>query len=119
MNKMLCCRSFTFAAAHYLPDYPGKCKNLHGHTWTLEVCVEGRPDDTGMVIDFSILKTIAEVAVLQYFDHSELNTFVANPTAENLIQWIWNALTKYAPNTKFKRLKLYESTTSYVEFVGG
>ena len=47
---------FTFDSAHQLEDYEGKCRQLHGHTYKLEVTVKGEMGENGMVFDFSILK---------------------------------------------------------------
>ena len=49
---MFVLKEFEFDAAHYLPEYNGKCERLHGHTYKLVVKVEGTPDKEGMVIDF-------------------------------------------------------------------
>ena len=52
--------AITFAAAHRLPDHEGKCCRLHGHTYGLEVTVEGTPQESGpaagMVMDFAELR---------------------------------------------------------------
>lgn len=50
---MICIKEFEFDAAHYLPNYHGKCEHLHGHTYKLVVKVEGHPDQEGMVLDLS------------------------------------------------------------------
>ena len=51
--KITVVKEFTFDAAHYLPGYNGKCNRPHGHTYRLQVGIEGEPDhSTGMVIDF-------------------------------------------------------------------
>ena len=55
---MFVLKEFEFDAAHYLPEYNGKCERLHGHTYKLVVKVEGTPDKEGMVIDFIRLKNI-------------------------------------------------------------
>lgn len=107
-------KKFMFSAAHYLPDYVGKCKQLHGHTYFLDVLVEGEINpDTGMVIDFYDLKHIVESKVISKLDHKLLNDIVENPTAENIIMWVKNEL-----GMSFKEkvvLKLWESPESYVE----
>ena len=110
-----CCRQFSFAAAHFLPGYPGKCQNLHGHTWKLEVCLHGRVLANGMVIDFSVLKDIVQTYVIAELDHADLNDILDNPTAENLITWIWDKLHR---SVNLYRLRLWESDNSYVEFKG-
>lgn len=87
-----------FDAAHYLRDYPGKCSQIHGHTWEVEVFVAGTElDDLGMLIDFTVLKQKLK-EVLAQFDHrliNELDEFSKgklNPTAENLAKFIYRQL---------------------------
>ena len=53
-------RCFTFEAAHQLPWHPGKCRNLHGHGYRLEVTVEGPVNDDGMVLDFAVYTPLRE-----------------------------------------------------------
>src|SRR3989304_8866840 len=60
---------FTFDAGHRLSNYEGKCKHLHGHTYTLEITVEGGLDKTGMVMDFGELKRIFKEFIEPKFDH--------------------------------------------------
>lgn len=73
-----------FDAAHYLPNYAGKCSNMHGHTWRVEVEVTGEKDSiTGFVMDLTLLKKIASQAI-ESFDHQQLNQFISMPTCENL-----------------------------------
>jgi len=116
---MTCCRIFSFAAAHQLPNHLGKCKNLHGHTWKLEVCFYGRVNEDGMVIDFGLLKDLVNKTVIDLLDHSLLNELIPNPTAENILLWIWEQLDRgevAAP--RHYRLRLWESDNSYVEYKG-
>jgi 6-pyruvoyltetrahydropterin/6-carboxytetrahydropterin synthase len=85
-----------FDAAHSLVGYPGECRELHGHTWDVEVTVRGETlDDVGIVYDFKRLKS--DLAnVLDAYDHAHLNTVspfdTLNPTAENLAQVIYERL---------------------------
>ena len=77
----------TFAAAHRLPDHEGKCSRLHGHTYGLEVTVEGTPQPSGpaagMVMDFADLRARVNEVVIERLDHQLLNDmFVFVPTAE-------------------------------------
>ena len=57
---MILIKEFEFDAAHYLPEYNGKCEKLHGHTYKLVVKIDGTPDKEGMVIDFVRLKEIVK-----------------------------------------------------------
>lgn len=56
------------SAAHFLPDYPGPCANLHGHNWSLEATVGAECLEGDMVADFALLK-----AVFKRLDHTCLN----------------------------------------------
>ena len=85
-----------FSAAHALREYKGKCERLHGHNWRVLVVVSGQKlDGVGMVMDFSELKKILEVA-LSNLDHSFLNEAdpfdKINPTAENIAEYILNKI---------------------------
>lgn len=89
---MLVSRAFTFDAAHYLTDYYGKCERMHGHTYKLEVTLEGKIQANGLVIDFVVLKRLVKKHVLDKLDHQVLNDIVENPSAERITIWIWNQL---------------------------
>jgi 6-pyruvoyltetrahydropterin/6-carboxytetrahydropterin synthase len=71
--------------AHYLPGHP-KCGSLHGHTYKIEVVIEGESRD-GMVIDFAQLKKSIKEA-LSHFDHKTLNDFLEYPSVENICEAI-------------------------------
>ena len=91
---MFVLKEFEFDAAHYLPEYNGKCERLHGHTYKLVVKVEGTPDKEGMVIDFIRLKNIVKEEVLSKLDHACLNDILKQPSAENISVWVWQRLQK-------------------------
>lgn len=81
---MIVAKKCSFDAAHYLPNHAGKCANLHGHHWVVELGVRGEvKPETGMVIDFQVLNRFLKVLVDKY-DHALLNDFITNPTAENI-----------------------------------
>ena len=61
---MICLKEFDFDAAHFLPNYNGKCEHLHGHTYKLVVKVEGTPDHEGMVLDFVRFKNLVKELVV-------------------------------------------------------
>lgn len=81
-------REFRFEAAHTLLWHPGKCSRPHGHSYRLEVTVEGEPDDRGVVMDFADLKRAVTTSVLDRVDHNDLNGIIDNPTAERVIAQI-------------------------------
>ena len=82
---------FTFAAAHRLPRYQGKCFNLHGHNYRFQVVLRGAPDPySGIFVDFGDVEKAVQQHVLDKVDHTNLNDFIENPTAENIATWIKN-----------------------------
>ncbi len=85
-----------FSSAHMLRGYKGKCENLHGHNWKVEVSVYSKKlDKLGMVIDFKDLKK-AVYGVLEELDHKNLNDLKyfkkVNPTSENIAKYIYDRL---------------------------
>jgi 6-pyruvoyltetrahydropterin/6-carboxytetrahydropterin synthase len=121
-------KRFEFCYGHNLPGYIGKCRNSHGHNAILEVEVAGPPmlesaqwkdpnmNYVGMVVDFGVLKAVVKSEVLDELDHSWLNDVPAlgNPTAENLVDWIWVQL-KRVFQGNLVRVRLYETPDSYAE----
>ena len=84
-------------AAHFLPNYKGPCKNVHGHSWIIEVGVKGRVEEkTGMVVDFKDLGNFLEL-VKEDFDHALINDKIGNPTAENIIKYIKEKASEWWP----------------------
>lgn len=85
-----------FSAAHNLRGYKGKCEELHGHNWKVEVvAAKSKLDKTGMVLDFKYLKMKLK-EVLEKLDHKYLNNIAyfkkANPTSENIAKYIFDSL---------------------------
>lgn len=90
-----------FDAAHHLYGYPGECRNLHGHTWDVEVTVAGSDlDEIGIVYDFKSLKDDL-ATVLGDYDHVLINEVEPfgeiSPTAENLARVICERLSATVP----------------------
>ncbi len=113
---------FKFEAAHWLPFYDGACHNLHGHSYKLEVTVTGKINENvenpqcGMIIDFSVLKGIVEEKIIRRFDHSNLNDFFSNPTAENMVEYFAESINLALPtNIVLVSVKLWETDSSYAE----
>lgn len=99
-----------FSAAHRLPNYDGKCSRLHGHTWKVEVAIEGEPDvETGMLMDFVEIKNI-----IDDLDHQYLNDFINNPTVENIAKYILDHLARCQPRSDFK-IRVWETEDSFAE----
>lgn len=89
-------KEFTFEAAHRLPNVPAdhKCARLHGHSYRVEVRVEGEVgEESGWVVDFADLSA-AFKPLLAQLDHYYLNEVpgLENPTSEVLARWIWDRL---------------------------
>jgi 6-pyruvoyltetrahydropterin/6-carboxytetrahydropterin synthase len=109
-------KSFTFEAAHVLPNHPGKCSRLHGHSYRLDVTLEGplHPDGpaAGMVEDFEVVSRAVKAAVIAELDHRSLNELIENPTAENIVGWIWSRLA--APLPLLTELTLWETRKACV-----
>ena len=127
------CKVFRFEAAHSLPNHPGACKNLHGHSYELDVCVNAKTlNDQGMVMDFGDLKRIVQREIIDEFDHSvvlkkesllaltlmhsdqKLVLLDNDPTAENMVGLFANRLMSALPEgIHVHFLKLWETSTSY------
>lgn len=112
----------TIDASHVIPDHPGKCGRLHGHTYRFEVWVTGPVGEDGMVIDFYEVKSRIDA-----WDHRHLNDEVDFvPTAELLAvemhRRLLEALHARVPadqhHTTSVRLRLWETPNAYAE-VGG
>ena len=95
----------TISVAHHLPNYHGKCHNLHGHNLKVEVWCEGEVDKkTGMVVDFVEIKKI-----INELDHKNLNNFIENPTSENLVKYFMKKIPKCV------KVRVWENNKSYAE----
>ena len=130
--------------AHALYGYDGPCKNIHGHSYELEVTVCGMPVDDaqkpkhGMVIDFSDLKSVVKEQVVDRLDHAlllngnsphknipeldenfEKVIFVDyQPTCENmLIDFVGRIRGLLPSSVKLVNMKLKETPNSYAEWV--
>jgi len=129
-------RRFEFSAAHrYWRDewsqeqndrVFGKCTSPygHGHNYTLDVTIKGRPDpSTGMIINMVDLKALVGV-VLEAFDHKHLNEDTPYfkqriPTTENIVRVLWGLIAPQLPDgAALARLRLYEMNDLWAEYDG-
>jgi 6-pyruvoyltetrahydropterin/6-carboxytetrahydropterin synthase len=127
-------RRESFNAAHQLCDPSlsdaenrrlfGKCANLHGHNYVLEVVVAGEVDHaSGYVLDLKVLSDVICRQIIQDVDHRNLNTDVpwldkCIPTAENLALIFWERLRPQFPEGLLRSVRLWETEKNWAE-VGG
>lgn len=113
-------KTFQIEAAHRLPNVPTdhKCARLHGHSWSIEVAIEGPVgDDTGWVMDYADLKAAFQ-PIHDRIDHNYLNEIpgLENPTSERLAVWLWNELKPRLP--LLSELVIAETCTSRCVYRG-
>ncbi len=109
----------TFAAGHALRNYKGKCENVHGHNYKVQVTLEGEElDNAGLLVDFVEIKSIMG-AVIDRVDHQFLNDLppfdVLNPSAENIAKYFYDEISRGLDGAKAVRVgsvKLWETDTS-------
>jgi len=107
-----------FEAAHKVARHLGKCRELHGHTYIVEVAVSSREvNELNMVIDFEELRSkLSEV--LKIIDHKYLNEVLQeeNVTAEFLALFIYRELSKRLPQgIKLAVVRVYENPDYWAE----
>ena len=112
-----------FAAAHNLRNFYGKCEDLHGHNWFVEVYVTADGlDDAGLVLDFGVIKKHLK-DVLELIDHKYLNELdyfkVTNPSSENIAKFIYENLAPHVESEKVKltRVSAWESDNSCASYL--
>lgn len=109
----------SFASAHQLRGYQGKCENLHGHNWKVHVFVDSdRLNEIDIAIDFHDLKRMTNELISQ-LDHKFLNDIYPftkkNPSSENIAKWIFDSLKdklKTYENLKISSVTVWESDTA-------
>jgi len=103
-----------FSAAHFLREYRGKCENIHGHTFEVEVEIAVRElDRAGLGIDFALIKKkLAEILP----DHALLNdSFPFNPSAENLARRFFEDLKPHFPVRAVTVWESEDASATYAE----
>jgi len=108
-----------FASAHQLKDYIGECKNLHGHTWKVDIMIQMEKlveCNGAMVVDFKELKKLID----EKFDHKFINNMVNyNPTAENISKDIYEMVDKLMENSGGARdikITLWENDNASITY---
>lgn len=144
MGTIRITKQFNFETGHALYGYDGKCKNVHGHSYKLDVTVIGQPIEDqknvkyGMVIDFSDLKKIVKEEIVDQFDHATVlnqntphlelaqelqkrdhNVILVDyqPTSEMMIiDFAQKIKARLPKNVQLHSLKLQETETSYAQW---
>lgn len=102
-----------FDSMHRLPGHP-KCGVPHGHTYRLEVALEGPVQPGGMVLDFTLLKRrVREVS--NAMDHTDLNALVEMPSCENLCLYILERLRPLREEGRRLTVRLFEGEGKWAE----
>ena len=138
-------KEFTFDMAHMLENHPGKCKNLHGHTYKLKISATSIFDNNyDMVVDFADLKNFVNTLVVDKMDHAfaykktttdvcekaiaeilEQNgrktiAFDFRPTAERMAEHIYKSLNfacvMESKTYRISKVELFETPTSYATY---
>jgi 6-pyruvoyltetrahydropterin/6-carboxytetrahydropterin synthase len=112
-----------FSSAHQLRGYKGKCENLHGHNYRIEIYARGRElDNIGLLVDFGELKMAAD-EVVQYLDHRNINELPPfdvelNPSAENLALYILERVSARVGDERVKiyKVRCFETPTSVATY---
>jgi 6-pyruvoyltetrahydropterin/6-carboxytetrahydropterin synthase len=117
---MYCVRvEASFAAAHFLSHYRGKCERLHGHNYKVLAYARGdRLDSGGMLVDFGELKGALR-EVLETLDHSLLNdlaVFEGDPSAERIAEYLFKALALRLPSAPLQAVEVFETETSMARY---
>lgn len=117
-------KTFNFEAAHHLPNHDGKCKRLHGHSFSMILVCSG-PDlspvgpKKGMLVDYGDVKREGDRIVGAYLDHHYLNETLAqfgitDPTSEHLARWVYETLKPYLP--LLAEVRIGETCTSFCTY---
>jgi 6-pyruvoyltetrahydropterin/6-carboxytetrahydropterin synthase len=112
-----------FSSAHQLRGYRGKCENLHGHNYRIEIYARGRElDNIGLLVDFVELKAAAD-EVVNYLDHRNINELPPfdeelNPSAENLARYILERVSSRVGDERVQvyKVRCFETPTSVATY---
>ena len=112
-----------FSSAHQLRGYKGKCENLHGHNYKIEIYARGRElDNIGLLVDFGELKDAAD-EIVQYLDHRNINELPPfdeelNPSAENLARYILEQVSSRVGDDRVSvyKVRCFETPTSVATY---
>jgi 6-pyruvoyltetrahydropterin/6-carboxytetrahydropterin synthase len=137
-------KQFSFEMAHALRNYDGLCRNIHGHSYKMDITLAGQPlhDESspknGMVMDFGDLKRLVNEEIISLLDHAlvlndktdtqlievlkqnyeKIVTVEFQPTTENLLNFIAAKIQSRLPETvTLSCVRLRETDTSYAEWI--
>ncbi len=107
-----------FSSAHHLLNYKGKCENLHGHNWKVEVSARGENlDKSNILVDFKVLKKIVSETV-DYLDHKDLNEIPEfqgeSPSSEFIAKFIYKKIKEHL--VEISRVDVWETPTSRASY---
>lgn len=109
----------TFAAAHFLSHYRGKCEKLHGHNYRVLAYARGAVlDEGGMLLDFGVLKDALR-KVSERLDHSLLNdieAFKGDPSAERIAEYLFRGIMDILPGSPLFAVEVFETDTSMARY---
>ena len=104
----------TFAAGHALRGYAGKCENVHGHNYRVQLTIEGPAlDNIGLLVDFVEVKRLIH-GVVDRLDHRFINDLppfdILNPSAENLAKYFYDEISSgLASPARLGQVKIWET----------
>jgi 6-pyruvoyltetrahydropterin/6-carboxytetrahydropterin synthase len=112
-----------FSSAHQLRGYKGKCENLHGHNYRIEIYARGSElNNIGLLVDFVDLKEAAD-EVVRYLDHKNINELPPfddelNPSAENLARYILERVGSRISDDRVSiyKVRCFETPTSVATY---
>ena len=117
----------TFSSGHALRGYKGKCENVHGHNYRVQVTLQGpQLDNIGLLVDFTELKRVLR-GIISGLDHQFLNDLDAfktvNPSAENLAKYFYDETHRQMMNLPagagITEVTVWETDTSSAQFRPG
>ncbi len=138
--KIRVSKEFNLEMAHALYGHDGPCKNIHGHSYKLTVCLIGEPSQdqnskSGMVMDFADLKKVVNEKIIHLFDHAliinenypfsipqgeafeKVYKFKFQPTCENILADFYQRLSTHSfEPAKLFSMTLRETATSFAEW---
>lgn len=117
----------TFSAGHALRGYKGKCENVHGHNYRIQITLEGPElDNIGLLVDFTHIKKVTRELIAR-LDHQFINDLepftTVNPSAENMAKYFFEELSQQLkgipPGAMVKDVVIWETDTARARYWAG